>query len=154
MTRVTAVFVALSLSYGVGLSAQEPDAQWSRVQQLKVGTVIEVTVRDSPPAKRRFVAADASSLEVYDTGNHVYVSETIARSDIVEIKVPKPRSVGRKVALGILGYFAGGMIGGITGGYLTNSMAGLIGAFPGAAVGVFLGVRGGFRRPYEAIYSQ
>ena len=52
MTRVTAVFVALSLSYGVGLSAQEPDAQWSRVQQLKVGTVIEVTVRDSPPAKR------------------------------------------------------------------------------------------------------
>src|SRR5438067_13568253 len=127
MTRVTAVFVALSLSYGVGLSAQEPDAQWSRVQQLKGGTVIEVAVRDSPPVMRRFVAADASSLEVYDTRNHVQVNETIARFDIVEIKAPKPRSVGRKVAVGILGYFVGGMIGGITGGYLTNSMAGLIG---------------------------
>src|SRR6185295_8873683 len=121
MARVTAVFVALSLSYAVRLSAQERDAGWSRVQQLKAGTVIVVTVRNSLPAKRRFVAADAWSLDLYDATNHVRVSETMARTAIVEIKAPKPRSVGRKVGLGILGYVAGGMIGGMTGGYLTNS---------------------------------
>jgi hypothetical protein len=132
-------------------AAQE--AQWRRVQALAAGTMIVVTIEGSQAGKRRFVSADESTLAV-ERGEPAQTTETIARTDVIEVRAPKARSSGRKVGWGIAGYFLGSMAGGMVGFAVSDDQGGLIGALPGAAVGVFLGVRGGFRRPYEVVFSR
>jgi hypothetical protein len=152
MNRTAIIATFLSAAVAASASAKEP-AGWARVPTLKPGTMIVVTVRDSDPVKRRFVMADDATLAIGE-GENPKVTETILKTDIVEIKAPKHRGTGRKVALGAAGYFLGGIAGGMLGMYTTRSFSGIVGMFPGAAVGILVGVRGGFHRPYEVIYSQ
>jgi len=152
MNRTAIIATFLSAAVAASASAEQP-AGWARVTTLKPGTVIVVTVRDSAPVKRRFVLADASSLALSESKSREAI-ETILKTDIVEIKAPKRRSVVRKIAFGAVGYFAGAFSGGMLGIAITQSLSGLLGVFPGAAVGILVGVRGGFHRPYEVIYSQ
>ena len=150
--RIAVIATALSVTVAATSAAQE-SAGWARVATLKPGTMIVVVVRDSAPMKRRFVIADDDSLALSEDRN-LQVIETIAKADIVEIKAPKRRGTVRKVAFGVVGYFAGGIAGGMLGMYVTRSFSGMFGAFPGAAVGILVGVRGGFPRPDEVIFSR
>src|SRR5687767_3992057 len=91
--------------------ADSLDSQWRHVRELAAGTVIVLTVQGSPAVRRRFVSANASALAV--EGSDSVRTEMIGRADIVEIRAPKARSIGRKVGWGIAGYFLGGMAGGL-----------------------------------------
>ena len=151
MNRI-AMIAVLSGAVAVNASAQEP-AGWGRVMALKPGTAIVIVVRDSTAVKRRVVVADDTSLTLSEERTP-QSTETVARADIIEIQAPKRRSKARKITFGVIGYFVGGFTGGMLGMAITQSFSGIIGVFPGEAVGILVGVRGGFRRPYEVIYSQ
>ena len=150
MNRI-AMIVVLSAAVAVNASAQVP-AGWGRVMALKPGTEVVIVVRDSTPVKRHVVAADEAWLTLGEERTS-QLTETVAREDITEIQAPKRRSTLRKITLGVVGYFVGGVTGGMLGMAITQSFSGLILTFPSAAVGILVGVRGGFRRPYEVIYS-
>ena len=55
--------VVFLLAPSVSVSAQGP-TKWSRVRDIEPGTEITVTVTNSPPGQRYFIAADESSLAV------------------------------------------------------------------------------------------
>ena len=150
MNRI-AMIAVLSAAVTVNASAQEP-AGWGRVLALKPGTAIVIVVRDSTPVKRHVVTADDAWLTLREERTS-QSTETVAKADIIEIQAPKRRSMARKITSGVIGYFVGGVTGGMLGMAITQSLSGIVGVFPGEAIGILVGVRGGFRRPYEVIYS-
>src|SRR2546430_2353664 len=94
-------FVTLGSS---ALFAQQADPLWSLVRNLKPGTEIIVTVKDSQPHNKYFVQANDSELVVRTNAQG---PETIARADVVQIRRPGPHPavkgtlIGAGVGLGL-----------------------------------------------------
>jgi hypothetical protein len=171
MTRFTSVALALSLSFDVGLSAQqlgqssaraslerdatrmastlaadvqlEPSDDWDNVRRLKEGTHVRVTTRHGGVVNGRLTTVGEDALEMVVRRGR---KQTLLHDDVREVRLGHSFSVGQSAGLGLL-------LGGITG-FLGGSVAAcdphVCGGERGLAIaggtvyGVLLGGIGGF----------
>jgi hypothetical protein len=133
-------------------AAQGSDAEWARVQQVRPGTVVRITMMGAEPVNRRVISIDVSSVSVRELPIRAKTVHVLPRTGIAEISAPKPRSMGKRVGHGLLGYVAVGFGAGLLG-VAAFGQPGLVAVLPGGLIGGFVGARGGFRRPSEVIFS-
>ena len=115
MKSMVAVAVACTLLYPAGTSAQvtEGPADWNAVRVLKPRAPIKVMHRDGRAIIGSFVSADADVIVIdRRRGPH----ETLARTDVGEIRMRPKRSTAGSAGIGLLsGYAAGATVGSIAG---------------------------------------
>jgi hypothetical protein len=154
--RLAADADPVSLSGAGAEGSTGAKSKWSRVREIEEGTEIIVTVKDTPPARRHFVAADESSVTVSDAAA---VPVQIPRSDVAELSV-WDRRVGRGTGIGAaIGGTVGFVAGLLSAGgcqracWFTPAEAGaLLGTF-GGGVGSGIGAAAGaIRKTASVIY--
>ena len=149
-------FTLLFITLGTGaLFAQQADPLWSLVRNIRPGTEIIVTVKDSQPQNKTFVQADDSELIVRTNANG---QETIARADVVQIRKhgPHPALKGTLIGTGV-GFALGLASATSCEGYEGPCAPVVVGFFTGLGAGVGAGfgaLSGVFRDKTEDLIYQ
>src|SRR5437879_1191448 len=106
---------------------QSAEAEWSRVQQLALGTEVVLAVNGSHPERAYIVQADAFDLKVRRSLDPGALVETVGRTGCAEIRAVRVR--GSRTRAGALA--AGGLFGGALGGGIVIVPVGLLPGWPG-----------------------